>query len=234
MLPQTKMQKYLFKGHAAALQGSIHKPYFQELGDHLAIATYAGSGGRTECTNHDFAVGEDISYKFARTRIEAVTNDGIYQTTVVAHIEGLQIGKRLTVDEVICRLHSVYDSRTYPKRCLPRILPAGSTIRNLRIDGEIQKLHLPPAFDADQRTHDAFFLGERDEDETLQPGPIPEPIYRQGLGTIFYAEWTWVHPQERHQQRLTMLRLALGSQFGAAINVGIGGSDGTGWPPGLS
>ena len=38
----TKMQKYLYKAQAIALRGSIRKPYFQELGDHLAIATYAG------------------------------------------------------------------------------------------------------------------------------------------------------------------------------------------------
>jgi hypothetical protein len=113
---------------------------------------------------------------------------------------------------------------------VPRILPAGSTIRNLRIDGRVQELHLPSAFDADQKTHDAFFLGELDEVTALQPGPIPEAIHVKDLGTIFYAEWTWVHPQERRQQSLTMLRLALGSAFGADVDVAVGCSDGTGWP----
>jgi hypothetical protein len=64
-----------------------------------------------------------------------------------------------------------------------------------------------------------------------EPGFIPEPIYVRDFGTIYYAEWTWVHPQERHQQHLTMLRLALGSDTGAAVCFGIGSSDGTGWPP---
>jgi hypothetical protein len=225
------MEKYLFKANAAALRGSIRKPYFQELGDHLAISTYAGSGGRTEATNHDFDLVGDVSYRFARTKIDAVISDGICRTTVLAQIEGLQIRKRLTVDEVICQLESAYDTRTYPGRCLPRITPAGSTIRNLRVDGVVQELHLPPAFGGDRKTHDAFLRGERDQDTTLQPGPIPDPIYVKGFGTIFYAEWTWVHPQERHQQRLTMLRLALGSDFGADIDVGTDTSDGTGWPP---
>ncbi|MEI9972841.1 MAG: hypothetical protein WDO73_12730 [Ignavibacteriota bacterium] len=114
---------------------------------------------------------------------------------------------------------------------MPRILPAGSTIRNLRIDGQVQELHLPKAFEANQKTHDSFFLGERDNDGDLQPGPIPEPIYIKGFGTIFYAEWAWVHPQERHRQSLTMLRLALGSDFGGDIDGGSGQSDGVGWPP---
>jgi hypothetical protein len=229
-MPQTKMQKYLYKASAVALRGTIQKPYFQELGDHLAIATYAGSSGRMECTNRDFAVGGDIRYKLARTRIEAGEKDGFYETTQVSQVEGLEIGKRLTVDEVTCRFRSVYDSRTYPENCFPRILPAGSTIRGLRIDGELQKLQLPAAFDADQKTHDAFFLGERDQDADLQPGFIPDPIYVRGFGTIFYAEWTWVHPGERRQQHLTMLRLALGSQFGGGLSVSIGGSGGSGWP----
>lgn len=231
MLPQTQMQKYLFKASATALRGSIRKPYFQELGNHLAISTYAGSAGRTESSNAGFSLNGDISYKFARTSIEAGMTNGIFTTTVVSQVEGLQIGKRLTVDEVICRLQSVFDSRTYPGNCLPRISPAGSTIRNLRIDGKVQELQLPPAFGASQDQVNAFFLGRHDQEASLQPGPIPEAIRVADLGTIYYAEWTWVHPQEQHQQRLTMLRLALGSDLGADVDVGDGSSDGTGWPP---
>jgi len=229
------MQKYLFKAHATAVEGSIRKPYYQDAGRHLAIATYAGSSGRTEATNQNFALGQEVSYKFARTSIEAVVNGTLMQTTVEARVEGLQVvGTRLTVDEAVCRLHSVYDSRSYPGRCLPRIVATGSTIQGLRIDGVLQKLDLPPAFGAPQQEQDAFLRGERDDDTALQPGPIPEPIYVKGLGTIFYAEWTWVHPHERHQQRLTMLRLALGSDYGVDLDISTGGSDGTGWPPTVS
>jgi hypothetical protein len=233
MTPDQKMEKYLYKAYAIALRGSIRKPYFQNLGNHLAISTYAGSRGKTECSHHDFAVGEDIRYKVARTRIEAGESKGIYKSTLIAQVEGLQIGKRLSVDEVTCSLTSVYDSKNYPKNCLPRILPTGSTIRNLRVDGRIQDLLMPPAFHAGGETHQSFFRGERDEDSTLQPGPMPEPIHVPDLGTIYYAEWSWVHPNERHQQRLTMLRLALGSDFGGDVDVGVGHSDGTGWPPGV-
>ena len=232
MLPPTKMQKYLYKANAAALRGSIRKPYFQELGDHLAISTYAGSGGRVECRSEGFAVGEELHYDAARTELTASEQDGVYTTSLTAQVFGLQIGPRLTVEEVTCRMQSVYDSRGYPATCFPRILPAGSTIRNLRIDGQIQRLELPQAFGADQPSCDAFYRGERDQEDTFQPGFIPEPIYVKDFGTIFYAEWTWVHPQEKHQQHLTMLRLALGSDLGAAVCVGVGGTDGVGWPPG--
>jgi len=211
----TKMQKYLYKANAIALRGSIRKPYFQELGDHLAVSTYAGSGDRIECKSEGFAIGEELHYDSARTEIIASQEDGVFTTSVTAQVFGLQVGKRFTVEEVTCRLQSVYDSRLYPEECFPRISPIGSTIRNLRIDGEVQRLMFAPAFDARE--------GE--------PGFIPEPIYVRDFGTIYYAEWTWVHPQERHQQHLTMLRLALGSDTGAAVCFGIGSSDGTGWPP---
>ena len=216
MLAPTKMQKYLYKANAIALRGSIRKPYFQELGDHLAVSTYAGSGGRIECKSEGFAIGEELHYDSARTEIVASEQDGVFITSVPSQVFGLQVGKRLTVEEVTCRLQSVYDSRLYPERCFPLVLPTGSTIRNLRIDGEVQRLMFAPAFDARE--------GE--------PGFIPEPLYVRDFGTIYYAEWTWVHPQEQHQQHLTMLRLALGSNTGAAVCVGIGGSDGAGWPPG--
>ena len=228
-MPDTEMKRYLFNAQAVALGGSIRKPYFQELGDHLAISTYAHSAGRSEATHRDFALGEAIRYEFARTSIEAVEKGTLRETTVIVQVEGLRIGRRLSVDKVICQLHSLYDSRTYPKRCRPRILPAGSRIDGLRIDGKVQELHLPAAFNAEEK-REAFLRGERDGDDTLQPGPIPEPIHVPGFGSIFYAEWTWVYP-DKHEQRLTMLRLALGSDFGAQIVVAMGGTDGTGWPP---
>jgi hypothetical protein len=232
MTPNIRPKKYLYKAHAVALRGSIRKPYHQELGDHLAIATYAGSGGRTECSNRNFAIGKDISYDFAYTEIVAEqVDDNVHQTTVTSQVKGLQIGGRLTVDEVTCRLHSVYDSRTYPGRCVPRILPAGSTIKNLQVDGKVQPLKLPDAFNADSKAQDAFFKGERDTDLSLHPGAIPKKIIIEGFGTIHYAEWVWIHPDERHQQHLTMLRLALGCDFGGDVDVSSGNSDGTGWPP---
>jgi hypothetical protein len=210
------MQKYLYKANAIALRGSIRKPYFQELGDHLAVTTYAGAGGRIECRSEGFAIGEELQYDSARTEIIASEQDGVFTTSVTAQVFELQVGKRLTVEEVTCRLQSVYDSRLYPEQRFPRISPAGSTIRNLRIDGELQRLEFAPAF----------------EEGRGEPGFIPEPLYVRDFGTIYYAEWTWVHPQEKHQQHLTMLRLALGSGTGGAMCVGIGGSDGAGWPPG--
>jgi hypothetical protein len=231
MQPETIMEKYLFKGRATALKGSIRKPYFQDLGQHLAIATYAGSRGRMECVNRGFALGEDIQYDFARTQINADEDSGIYTLSVTSQVLGLRIGGWLSVEEVTCRLTSVFDGSTYPEHCLPRISPAGSIIRNLQVNGKVQELKFPDAFQADPTSTEAFFRGESDDDKRLFPGYIPEPLFVTGFGTIYYAEWTWVHPNEQHRQHLTMLRLALGSDGGASIDAGDGCANSTGYPP---
>jgi hypothetical protein len=224
----TKMQKYLYKAHAIALRGSIRKPYFQELGDHLSVKTYAGSSGRTTCKAEGFRLGDVIQYDTAHTQIDASEQNGIFTTSVTSQVFGLRVGKRLTVGEVTCRLQSVYNADEYPQNCYPRISPAGSIIRNLEIDGRAQSLAFPTAFAANQKSGDERAQSSQDE----RPGLIPEAIHVPDLGTIFYAEWAWVHPDEQHQQHLTMLRLALGSDLGAAICVGQACSDGVGWPPG--
>lgn len=227
-----KLQKFLFKGHALALRGSVRKPYYQELGNHLEIESYAGSAGQIKSTNRGFSLVGDIAYDTATTEIVAEKLDGdTYQSTVTAQVKNLRIGKRLTVESVTCRLRSVYDGRAYPGRMVARILPAGSSIRNLKIDGKAQNLPLPSTFGLDQKSQDAFFRGEFDKDPAYHPGRIPDPIYVKDLGTIFFAEWVWVHPQEQHRQHLTMLRLALGSEFGADVDVCFGDNDGSGWPP---
>jgi len=231
MVPPLKMQKYLYKAGATALRGSIRKPYFQDLGEHLAISTYSGQSGHIEARRDAFALFEDVKYESARTEIIAVQQGNVYTTTLTSQVYGLQIGKRLSADEITCRLQSVYDSGAYPGRCFPRILPTGSTIRNLKIDGKVQELRFPPAFTQEQPAIAAFLRGERDKDTTAVPGFIPDKIQVPDFGTIRYAEWTWAHPQEQHRQHLTMLRLSLGCDFGGEIDGGTGYSDGAGWPP---
>jgi len=223
------MQKYLYKANAIALRGRIHKPYFQDLGEHLPAMTYAGSSCRLEFRSEGFKIGQELQYDAARTEIVAGEQDGTYTTMVTSQVFGLQVGTRLTVEEVTCRLQSVYDSRDYPERCYPRISPAGSIIRNLRIDGQEHPLAFPRAFGAGQSVYDR---AAGDAGGIEGPGFYPDPIYVPDFGTIYYAEWSWVHPGEHHQQQLTMLRLALGSGLGAGVCAGIGGSDGAGWPPG--
>lgn len=231
-VPNTKLQKYLFRGHAIALSGSIRKPYFQELGNHLEISTYAGSAGHNQCSNRGFSVNGDVSYDLATTETLAeILDDGVYRCTAKVQVQNLRVAKRLQVDQVTCVLRSTYDSRTYPGRMIARVHPAGSSISNLKIDGTVQKLAMPAAFSLNSDAQDAFFRGEFDSDAGYHPGHIPPHILVEGFGTIYYGEWAWVHAGEHHRQHLTMLRLALGCDFGASIDVGTSDNNGSGWPP---
>ncbi len=114
--PVPKMQKYLFKGHAIAMRGSIRKPYFQDLGKHLEISTYAGSAGHWRSSNDKgFSVsdlaGNGIAYDSASTEILAEKVDAnTYRCVVTSEVVNLRAGKHLTVDKVTGVLTSVYDA----------------------------------------------------------------------------------------------------------------------------
>ena len=225
-----KFEKYVFKGSAVALTGSVRKPYYQDLGAHAAAGTCAGAACRMTASSDKFALQQDVAYDSARTELTAQREDPICRTIVQTTITNLKVGP-VTAKQVIARLVSYYDIRWFPKRKAPIILPVGSTIQGLRIgkDDRDREFKLPVAFSLNEEQQTACFEGKLDKD--CLPGTIPPPIYIEGVGTIFLAEWTWVHPQEQHQQRLTMLRLALGSDFGAEVDIGSVSSDGNGWPP---
>ena len=227
----TGFQKYVFKATASALSGSVRTPYFQLLGDHAAITTYAGSAGHIMAISRGFALGADISYVEATSEIRAEVEDPIYQMIIRSHIKNLRIGTRVSVEEVVCRIRARYDRRDFEVRKMPRLSPAGSTIRNLRIDDQIQEIKLPSAFTMDEQEEDAFLEGKLDDPARFFPDTTPTPFFVAGLGAIFPAEWTWKHPQEKHRQSLCMLRMALGGDPGVMLDVCCCGGDGGGWPP---
>lgn len=225
-----KFEKYVFKASAVALSGSVRKPYYQGLGGHAAISTCAGAACRMTASSSKFALEQDVAYDSATSELTAQRDGQICRTIVQTSITNLRVGA-VTARQVIGRLVSYYDISWFPKRKAPIILPVGSTIQGLRIgkDDSDREFKLPDAFTLTEEQQKACFEGK--VDKNCLPGQIPPPIYVQGVGTIFLAEWTWVHPQEQHQQHLCMLRLALGSDFGAEADIGSVSSDGNGWPP---
>jgi hypothetical protein len=223
----TNMQGFLFHGKAVALSGSVQKPRYYHLGEHAMVKFHAGSGGRAVSQIDDFKIDGVISYQSARSEAIATTIDGIYSSIVTTTIEGLNVFGRLTVDRIVSRLQSVYLRRDYPHRYNPRILPGGSTIEGLKMDGKLQTLHLPDSFKHDHAREKDFLEGKSKYDTT--PDRIPAPLHFDEFGTVHYGEWTWVGPVEE-EQNLTMLRLGLGSQAGGNIQVCMSQSNGVGWP----
>jgi hypothetical protein len=223
--------QFLFKASATALSGSIRKPYYQDLGDHAAVSTYAGSAGHATARNDDFILAGDLAYKTVTSEIKAEIDGYIRHTKLETTIEKLNVRNRVTADLIVCRFVSYYDIRSYPEQKYPRILPVGSRFVGLRVDGELFEPELPPAFYLGDSERDEFFSGRNEDDPRFYPGFIPAPLHVPDLGTLFFAEWVWKHPQEQREQYLTMLRMALGSDSGASLLMASGGSDGRGYPP---
>ena len=226
-----RFQKFLFKADCFALEGTIRKPYFQKLERHVPLQTYAGSPTRAMARNEGFTIHRDISYGAASSEIVATSDNGtIHRTIVEAKLEKFQVRDRLTIASMVARLESRYDSRDYPGRRASRILPTGSSISGIELDGKRIEVRLPPAFELGEGEREAFFSGKFDRDPRFHPGFIPEPVHVEGFGTLYFAEWVWVHPDEREAQNVTMLRLSLGSDFGCDARGASGTSDGSGWP----
>lgn len=230
---QKGFRRFFFNSRAVGLRGKIHKPYFEDLGEHAVVSTFGGSAGRSVSRNEGFAIDKDVSYGAAYSELVAQNEGYIWRSVIQATVERLNIRDRITADAVVCRLEGVWDSRSYPGPKITRILPTGSKIVNLRVDGQLVEPKLPPAFNLDERSVRDFFSGQHDKDPNdprFFPGVYPEPFYKPGLGTLFFAEWSWVHPQGRDEQKISMIRLALGSDFGMDAEIAAGSTNGRGWP----
>src|SRR5215831_17936308 len=227
-----RIKKFLFKAQGIALRGSIRKPFYQDLGQHAVVQTFAGSSGNSLSENNNFSLPNFVHYAAAYSRIVAeVVGEAPnrqFRTQVTAVVEGLNVlNGRITANRIVSSLTSIFDERLYPKEKVPRITPAGSRFDNLQIDKVLQNVPLPPAFSDDPA---AFAQAIRDQ-EPPNPAILAAPFHKDGLGTVYFAEWVWVHPDERKQQALVMLRLALGSDDGMEADVGLCISDGSGIDP---
>jgi hypothetical protein len=228
---QTGFQRYFFNSRAVALRAKIYKPYFEDLGEHAVVSTYGGSTGHSTSRNEGFAINKDISYGAAYSELIARNEGYIWRSIITATVERLNILDRITADAVICRLEGIYDSRTYPAPKKTVILPSGSKIVNLRVDGQLIEPKLPPAFTMNDWQTEAFFAGKQDpKDPTFYPGIYAEPFYKEGLGTLHFGEWSWVHPGGHDEQKISMIRFALGSYFGMDGDCASGSTNGRGWP----
>jgi hypothetical protein len=226
-----RFQKFLFNAACFALDGHIRKPYYQKLGRHVPLESYAGSEVHAIARNEGFAIGRDFMYGAVSSEITARREESVYHTIVQTTVEKLQIRDRLTVGRLVARLESRYDLRDYPGRKPSRVLPAGSTIEGVMLDGRQIDVRLPPAFTLTDDEREAFYAGKYDRDPRFHPGYIPDPVHVDGFGTLWFAEWAWVHPDEQEAQHITMLRLGLGSDYGADADAASVRCDGRGWPP---
>jgi hypothetical protein len=230
------LKAFLFNSRATALRGSVRKPYYQELGEHAPLRTYAGSSGQGSSEFKNFSLANTVSYKAASSQISADVEGSapkrVFRTRVESTLEGLSVlGGRIKADLVVSALETVFDERFFSKEKAPLISPAGSRFENLVIDGQIQKPVLPPAFTASRDDVESYFKRSLKDPSRFTPAITAEPFHKDGLGTIYFAEWVFINPYEKYRQALIMLRLALGSDDGLDMDCCLTESDGTGVDP---
>lgn len=226
-----KIKKFLYKARGVALRGSIRKRFYQELGEHAVVSTHAAAPGRMQAQSANFAIPNYIQYKAASSELTADVKGNIparqFRTRVTTEVEGLNVlNGRITADRVVGVLNSVFDERFYPGEPGPRISPFGSKFENLRIDNKPVEVTLPPPFTTDPTDYFNHKIPN-----IIEPSITAKPFHLEGLGTVYIAEWVWVHQDEKLQQVLVMLRLALGSDDGMDSDVCMCYSDGSGIDP---
>jgi hypothetical protein len=222
----------MFRGNAIGLTGRVTKPYQQSLGEHACLRIHADFAECKKCRSGRFALHSDITYDAIYSDIDTEQTGSVYRTVVDAGVENLNIRNRFTADRIIARMESVYDSNDYSAgRRKSRVLPVGCKFVNVKIDGKPYMPRVPRVFGLDRHTIDEFFAGKRDDEREFFPAQPGEAVHVDDFGTIYFANWNWVDPVEQDEQRLTMVRLALGSPYGAEIDAGRVDADGSGWPP---
>src|SRR5262245_57017628 len=125
-------RRYVFRGHAIGLAGRIHKPddeiiWVQGTSSLPVIGGYARS--HVERTTF----GKILSFDSVVTRTtgDYSPKEKAYKTVSNSVVKGLHVNGRLTADALEATLIAVHPE----KGGTPSIVPTGTHITNLRIDG---------------------------------------------------------------------------------------------------
>lgn len=134
---------FFFHSQGVGLGGIVTRP-FQQLIDSRAATSLPITGGKASASSGKHTVPdlkdpqceglpEVVSIESALTELSGtLDDDGVYRTRVSATVTGLNVGSVVTADTVVANLLSEH----YPGEDEPRINVSGSTIVNLRVNGQ--------------------------------------------------------------------------------------------------
>ena len=125
--------RFLFHAYAAGLSGKIHRPY-EEVLEVQAASALPPSGGVSRGQSkgvkiRDFLQCESV---ISRATGEFQASTGTYETRVTAVAEQLNIAGVITADLIRAQVHS---SHSQQEDVQPSIVPDGSAIINLKVNG---------------------------------------------------------------------------------------------------
>ncbi len=178
---------FFFHGQGVGLGGIITRPIKQTIETKAAVSLPI-TGGRDSSNTGQYRVPnlkdpDIISIEGADTEVTGtLDDDGVYRTRVKATVAGLNVGGVVTADSVVSSLLSEH----YPGEPEPRIHVSGSTIANLKINGQEVKVEIDDTLFGDLNTYGKF-KDKFDRDQTfkkdmrrrflwgdLQPNEVPD------------------------------------------------------------
>jgi len=179
-------KRFVFRGNAVGVAAHIHKP------DDLIIWVQGASslpviGGYSGSNVDRAAFGDVLSFDNARTQAtgDFSVRENAYKTLADSVVKALNVNGRLTADS----LEATFTSTHPVDGSEPSIVPAGTQITNLRLDGypinvklDIELFTKYPTRDSLSRaysTDDAFFNRNGSRFLKSEKAPPPQPGKRQ-------------------------------------------------------
>jgi hypothetical protein len=234
-------RRFFYHALGVGLGGRITRPFCDVI--EAQAATALGTVGGYASSHVDgYRFKDIVSVRSARAYAAgSEAGDGSYNTSITVTVEGLNILDVITAEVITARL----SSRHAPDASEPAISAVGTEFRGLRIaghpvDAEVDRDLL------EERTYAA--LKEHVKSNTPyneagsrqgRPDPWPESkgrvlrslvkgdaIHVASVGTIYLGEIL----VSQYAQRLTMVRVELGSPVGGRLEVASGEVNGSTYP----
>jgi hypothetical protein len=236
------MPRFIYSASGLAVAGRITRPISREIEPRCACVL-PPTGGRVSSEAGPFSLTDPASGEFlfsygsASTLIEgSESSQGIHTTLFTSTVRDINVGNVLKADEITARLSLSY--RDANDRV--EIDTEGSRFVNLTIGGQPFEVTVDSAMAREASDYEKFKNNHKElkhklgkitwvlgKNPHLEPDPDGEPNRRQpNFGRIYFAEWQ----AGPGTQRLTMMRLRLGSPQEGEIILGDGGANGQTYP----
>jgi len=236
------MPRFIYNASGIAVSGRITRPISYEL-EPKGVCILPSIGGRVASQAGPFSLTDPVSGEFllsygsAETSIEgSESSKGINTTVLVSTVRELNVGNVLKADEITAKLVlSYHDGNNRVE-----INTDGSRYVNLTIGGQPFQVEVDNAMAREASDYDKFKNDHKElkqkfgkitwvlgRNKDLTPDEDGEPHRREpNFGRIYFAEWQ----AGPGTQRLTMLRLRLGSPQEGDLDLGRGDSNGQSYP----
>ncbi|MGE5568177.1 MAG: choice-of-anchor P family protein [Rhodospirillales bacterium] len=236
------MPRFIYNAYGVAVAGRITRPINCEL-EPAGVCVLPPNGGKVVSQAGPFSLTDPVSGEFllsygsAETSIEGLEiSKNLHRTVLVTTVRDINVGNVLKADEITAKLMLHYHDDTDRVE----IDAAGSRFVNLTIGGEPFEVQVDDAMAREASDYKKFKEAHRElkqkqgkitwvlgRNKHLTPDEDGEPHRRQpNFGRIYFAEWQ----TGPGTQRLTMLRLRLGSPQAGDIEFGDGGANGQSYP----